>query len=271
MVEAGLIEPFSITQPELVKRLPAVLNLNSRRLLKFLLSYIEEGQLPENEEERLMLNMFYYTFYRTEPRKQGYTNVEAGLASVLSCIEFRDELVEILRYKVEHIDFVDKRNDFPYDCPLDIHCKYSTDQILAAFGFWSDEKAPSFREGVKYLDDKQTDIFFITLNKSDKDFSPSTLYEDYAINERLFHWQTQSRISEDTKTAQRYIRHRHTGNQIALFVREYKEENDYTAPFTFLGDAEYVKHEGNKPISFVWKLKEEMPPVLVPVANKCIV
>ena len=32
------------------------------------------------------------------------------------------------------------------------------------------------------------DIFFITLNKSDKDFSLSTFYEDYSINERLFHW-----------------------------------------------------------------------------------
>ncbi|AJS61174.1 hypothetical protein UB51_25140 [Paenibacillus sp. IHBB 10380] len=50
---------------------------------------------------------------------------------------------------------------------------------------------------------EQTDIFFIILNKSDKDFSPTTLYEDYVINERLFHWQTPSSVSEDTKTAQR--------------------------------------------------------------------
>ncbi len=142
--------------------------------------------------------------------------------------------------------------------------------MLAAFGFWNEEKAPAFREGVKYFEDKGTDIFFITLNKSDKDFSPSTLYEDYAINERLFHWQTQSRISEETNTAKRYIQHKQMGNRIALFVREYKEENNFTSPFVFLGEAEYVRHEGNKPMSFVWRLKEEMPPELVPVANKAI-
>ena len=45
------------------------------------------------------------------------------------------------------------------------------------------DSSPSFREGVKYFKDKNLDIFFITLNKSEKDFSPSTLYEDYAINE----------------------------------------------------------------------------------------
>jgi hypothetical protein len=124
---------------------------------------------------------------------------------------------------------------------------------------------------VKYFADEQTDIFFITLNKSDKDFSPSTLYEDYEINERLFHWQTQSRVSEHTPTAQRYIHHRETGNRIVLFVREYKEEHGYTSPFVFLGEADYVSHEGNKPMSFVWRLREEMPAKMVAMANKCIV
>ncbi|UJF32652.1 DUF3427 domain-containing protein [Paenibacillus hexagrammi] len=271
MVEAGVLEPFEFPTAELVKRIPALLNLNSRRLLKFLISYIEGQKQPDTEEEHLMLKMFYYTFYRAEPKKQGFASIEDGVKFIIASSVFRDEIIDILKYNYEHIDFVDKKHDYPFACPIDIHCKYSTDQILAAFGLWNEEKAPAFREGVKYFEDKKTDIFFITLNKSDKDFSPSTLYEDYAINERLFHWQTQSRISENTKTAQRYIRHRETGNRIALFVREYKEENDYTSPFVYLGEAEYVKHEGSKPMSIVWRLKEEMPPVMVPAANKCIV
>lgn len=272
MVEAGLKEPFSFEQVEGLKnRIPALLNINSRRWLKFLLAYISEGKQPQGEEEHLMLNMFYYTFYRSEPVKQGFGSMDEAIRHVLSCNEFRDEIVEILTYKLGHIEFVDIPNTFSFPCPLDIHCSYSTDQVLAAFGYYNEEKAPAFREGVKYFEDKQTDIFFITLHKSDKDFSPSTLYEDYAINERLFHWQTQSRTSEGSNTAQRYINHKPMGNKIALFVREYKEENQFTAPFTFLGEAEYVRHEGNKPMSFIWRLKEEMPAALVPVANKVIV
>jgi len=164
-----------------------------------------------------------------------------------------------------------KTNPLPYACPLDVHCRYTTSQVMAAFGYYNEEKAPEFREGVRYFADKGTDIFFITLNKSDKDFSPSTLYEDYAINERLFHWQTQSRTTEGSNTAQRYIHHRRMGKRIALFVREYKKDNGYTSPFVYLGEAEYVRHEGDRPISFIWRLKEELPPMLVPVANKCIV
>lgn len=272
MAEAGLIESFEFENMEyLTKRIPALLSINSRRLLSFLIDYLEDpGKSARTEEERLMLNMFYYTFYRSEPKKQGFQGINQAVQSIVSCKEFRDEIVEILKHNYAHINFVDKKNEFPFVCALDLHCTYSADQILAAFGFWNEEKAPAFREGVKYLEDKKTDIFFITLNKSDKDFSPSTLYEDYAINERLFHWQTQSRISEETNTAKRYIHHRQTGNRIALFVREYKEENNYTSPFVFLGEAEYVRHEGNKPMSIVWRLKEEMPPELVPAANKAI-
>lgn len=272
MAEAGLIEPFEFEDMEyLTKRIPALLSINSRRLLSFLIDYLEDpGKSAHTEEERLMLNMFYYTFYRSEPKKHGFLDINQAVQSIVSCKEFRDEIIEILKHNYEHINFVDKKNEFPFVCPLDLHCIYSTDQILAAFGFWNEDKAPAFREGVKYFEDKKTDIFFITLNKSDKDFSPSTLYEDYAINERLFHWQTQSRISEETNTAKRYIHHKQTGNRIALFVREYKEENNYTSPFVFLGEAEYVRHEGNKPMSIVWRLKEEMPPELVPAANKAI-
>ncbi|THF84450.1 DUF3427 domain-containing protein [Cohnella fermenti] len=273
--EAGVVEvraDYTWDNADFVaKRVPALLNINSRRWLKFLLAYLEDGSLPSWEEERLMVNMLFYTFYRTEPSRNGYASAHEAIQATLAYPAFREEVVQILKIKLAHLDFVDKPNDFPYMCPLDIHCTYSMDQILAAFGYWNEEKAPSFREGVKHFEDKRTDIFFITLNKTDKDFSPSTLYEDYAINERLFHWQTQSRTSEESRTAQRYIHHRQMGSRIALFVREYKEEHNYTSPFVFLGEAEYVKHEGNKPMSFVWRLQHDIPPGMIQAANKVIV
>src|SRR5699024_12320690 len=102
----------------------------------------------------------------------------------------------------------------------------------------------------KHFKDKNTDIFLITLNKSEKDFSPSTLYEAYAINEELFKWQSQSRLTITSPTAQRYIHHKENNNQIALFVREYTQEFGYTAPYTFLATCVCVSHSGHKPISF---------------------
>jgi superfamily II DNA or RNA helicase len=272
MVEAEIKEDFVFyNEIYLTKRLPALIAMNSRVMLGYLLEYFLNKQKPQTLEEHLLLSMFYYTFYSSAPSKEGFDNIEAGVQAVVQCEEFCDEIVQILAYNLRRLDFVDLPNPFPYVCPLDVHCRYTTSQVLTAFGYFNEEKAPEFREGVKYFEDRKTDIFFITLNKSDKDFSPSTLYEDYAINERLFHWQTQSRTTEKSNMAQRYIHHRKMGNRIALFVREYKKENGYTSPFVYLGEAEYVRHEGDRPISFVWRLKEELPPMLVPVANKCIV
>jgi len=250
--------------------LPNLFHIDSRKLIKFWINTLKDGFIINTEEEKLMLAMFYYSFYHTEPRKEGFSTIEEGVHNIISNYEMKEEILEILQFNYDNIDFLEIENDFIVPCPLGVHGKYSTSQVLAGLGYFNEESSPSFREGVKYFRDKDLDIFFITLNKSEKDFSPSTLYEDYAINERLFHWQTQSKVSEESSTAQRYIHHKKTGNKIALFVREYKTENGYTAPFVFLGSCEYVSHSGNKPMSFIWRLKEKMPPMFVPKANKSI-
>ena len=78
--------------------------------------------------------------------------------------------------------------DLGFECPLDLHCSYTRDQLLAALDYM---KPSTVREGVKWLPEKKIDVFFVTLNKSDKEYSPTTMYNDYSINERLFHWQSQ--------------------------------------------------------------------------------
>ncbi|MFB6467873.1 DUF3427 domain-containing protein [Cytobacillus sp. Hz8] len=270
LVEAGLNDDFQWELEDFItSRLQNLFFLNSHSQLEFFIRYIEEGTIF-NEEERLMLNIFYYSFYKAYPEKEGLSSIEAGVQHLLANPSFKVEILEILRYQYESLETMEIANDFPFPCPLRVHCKYSTSQVLAALGYYNEEKSPAFREGVKYFEDKNLDIFFITLNKSEKDFSPSTLYEDYAINDQLFHWQTQSRVAESSPTSQRYIHHKKRNHQIALFVREYKQENGLTAPFVFLGTADYVSHFGNKPMNVTWRLHVDMPSTLVPRANKNI-
>jgi len=270
LVEAGISQDFECDNEKFItSRLPSLFHINSPTFIRFMLSYLKQGEI-NGHEETLMLSMLYYTFYKSYPEKEGLSSIEDGIQNIISVAEFKAEIMAILEYLYQSIETMEIQNDFSFPCPLQVHCKYTTSQIMAAFDYYNEEKTPAFREGVKHFEDKNVDIFFITLNKSDKEFSPSTLYDDYAINERLFHWQTQSRVSETSETAKRYIQHRYRKHQIALFVREYKKENGYTSPFVFLGTADYVKHSGNKPMSFIWKLREEMPSYLVPRANKNI-
>jgi superfamily II DNA or RNA helicase/HKD family nuclease len=269
-VEAGIAVKFECDNEKvLTKRLPNLFHFNSRKLLQYLMNYIE-NQVIQNKEEELMLGIFYYSFYNAHPTNEGFVTLEEGVRKVLDQPEFKEEILEILRYLYQSLETMEIENDLNFICPLGVHCHYNTSQILAALGYYNELSSPAFREGVKHFKDESLDIFFITLNKSEKDFSPSTLYDDYAINEQLFHWQTQSRVSEGSKTAERYINHKKRNHQIALFVREYKKENGYTSPFVFLGTADHVTHSGSKPMSFVWRLKEEMPSYLVPRANKNI-
>ena len=82
------------------------------------------------------------------------------------------ELLDLLRYRYEQIDFIDEPVDLGFDCPLDLHCTYTRDQLLVAMDF---HKPATVREGVKWLPEKQLDVFSVTLNKSDKDYSPTTM------------------------------------------------------------------------------------------------
>ncbi|RNA67986.1 DEAD/DEAH box helicase [Alteribacter keqinensis] len=269
--EAELIDDFYYEKEKwLTSRLPNLLHLNSQKLLAFLRKYIKDRQI-ESKEQELMLNMFYYSFYQRHPEKEGFSSIHEGTEKILEHPGFVYEIEQILAVLYDNLETIELESNFQFPCPLQVHSQYSTAQILAGFDFYSEEKSPAFREGVKHFKDKDLDIFFITLNKSEKDFSPSTLYEDYAINEKLFHWQTQSRVSEESPTSQRYIHHRKNGSKIALFVREYKKvKGSIASPFIFLGTAKYIKHSGSKPMSIVWELDEEMPAYLVPKANKNI-
>lgn len=255
---------------DVYRKLNGLLHVNSKPLLTYWIDYVENGTEPRTEVEKLMLNMLYYTFYSEAPVKAGFSSIAAGIAELTKLNFLKEEILQILKYNLKKINFVALSNDYNYTCPLEIYCSYNTRQILAAFGYYNEEQAPEFREGVKYFEDKKTDIFLINLHKSEKEFSPSTMYDDYAINETLFHWETQSQVTQSGTTVQRYVTHISTGHLISLFVREYKKTGAYTSPFVFLGNARYVSHEGNKPVSFVWKLDHEIPAQMLEKANKSI-
>ena len=100
---------------------------------------------------------------------------------------------------------------------LHIHCRYSLAEILAAFGVLTPQSPHRIREGVYYHQESGCDLFFITIQKNEKDYSPSTLYRDYAISPSLFHWESQSTTRADSPTGLRYQSHRGDGGR-ALFA-----------------------------------------------------
>ena len=115
--------------------------------------------------------------------------------------------------------------------------------------------------------------YTVTLNKADKDYSPTTMYNDYSINENLFHWQSQSTTAEHSATGQRYIHHRDQSSRVLLFVREFKTNRAFggAEAYTYLGTASYVKHDGSRPMNITWKLNRPIPAKFLKKTNKLVV
>lgn len=68
---------------------------------------------------------------------------------------------------------------------LRTNAHYSREETLAALAWASLTRKPSaFVAGVVWSEAVQTDAFFVTLRKSEADYSPTTMYADYAISPR---------------------------------------------------------------------------------------
>jgi superfamily II DNA or RNA helicase/HKD family nuclease len=146
--------------------------------------------------------------------------------------------------------------------PLLSHATYRREEILAALQYGSLElgKNVQHREGVAWCPATSTDAFFVTLNKDDKKHSATTMYRDYAISPELFHWESQNATSPGSPTGKRYLDRAAHGSKILIFTRDKSEdETGLTVPYTCLGQADYVQHEGEKPIAVTWKLHRPMP------------
>jgi hypothetical protein len=143
--------------------------------------------------------------------------------------------------------------------PLQVHARYSLAELLAAFGL--PNPAASRGSGVKWIEDAQADVFWFNLRKTEKHFSPTTMYADRAISPTLFQWESQNATSEASRTGQRYIHHRDRGSSVHLFFRESKETyGDLGAPaYLYAGPATCVSHTGERPMQIIWKLNCELP------------
>jgi len=272
---AGLKDGLEQKENEFLKKSALKLtDIDSAELIKFSLELFEntEKYLLKvlSDYQKNMLTMLYYSFYNSP--LNNYNKISDIFPEIFGSEKIKSEIIEILKLKYERIDFIDKPLDLDLKAPLFLHCSYTRNQIFSALGHFTLNETPSHgqREGVIYLKDKKLDVFFITLNKTEKQYSPSTMYEDYAINERLFHWQSQSTTSDKSPTGIRYINHESEKSNILLFVRESKSINNRAQPYICLGTARYVSHTGSRPMNIIWSLDEEIPAKFLKSARKMI-
>ena len=268
-VRAGIISDFTEPLEKIFTgAFSRICSINSREWIEFLLHVLNNLNLLDlkelTQQESRMLMMFHFTVWQKPLEKSGFKDLKESLLKLSENKIMFEELKDLLNYNLMKIDFVEEPVDLGFDSPLYLHSRYTRDQILVAFDYLT---PGNVREGVKYIPEKNIDILFITLNKSEENYSPSTMYKDYSISDLLFHWQSQSTTSEDSVTGQRYINHVRNGSKVVLFVRENREDLAGASPYTFLGTANYLSHTGSKPMNIVWKLDKPIPAGFLTLTN----
>jgi superfamily II DNA or RNA helicase/HKD family nuclease len=203
--------------------------------------------------------MCHYDFWQKTGPECSFDSIEQSLEK-LNASELKAELLDVLNWQLVQTKHEQPTMHALPDVPLRLHARYAREQILVAFGATTFERQPQAREGVFILKDQNIELMFVTLEKNEQQFSPTTMYHDYAINEHLFHWQSQNSTRPDRGRGLDYIHHQETGKRLFLFVREQtKDEYGRTMGFVNYGEVEYVSHTGSQPMNITWQLKEAMP------------
>ncbi|MEV5411146.1 DUF3427 domain-containing protein [Thermopolyspora sp. NPDC052614] len=213
-----------------------------------------------SELEQVFARMLFFTLWRNGG---GFSSYDDALKQLRAEVDLCGEIREVLRHGAGSPAFVPKplHGMLSY-IPLAVNARYSTDEVLAALNWASlgGSVPSSMREGVAWCPATRCDALFVTLQKNAQEFSPQTMYRDYALSPKLFHWESQNRTGEKSVTGLRYQNHESDGTHVLLFTREHKEnENGYPEPFVFHGPVRYREHRGERPMAITWELDEEMP------------
>jgi superfamily II DNA or RNA helicase len=237
------------------------LSTNSLSYFSFILKVAKQNfniKVSEfNSNEKKMLLMLHYDVWQ---KQGGFDSLEKSIKAIGLNSVLVEEIKEVLEVLIEKIDFKEIPIQLPYEQPLKLHSRYTRDQILTAFRKSSFKKKYLSMEGTVENKDLNTEVLFINLVKSEENFSPTTMYEDYAVTESLFHWQTQNQSRPDLGKGLSYVNHIKTNKRILLFVRE-KAKNEFgnSLGYVFIGEGKLKDHKGSKPMSINWELEEPMP------------
>ena len=201
----------------------------------------------------------YYRLWGDKGRNLGIASLDDAFRRLARNPSILADLDEILALSEDTTEVSGLIQEIPCACPLELHAHYGIKEIQAAFGRANLETAGQTGVGSFHFADVKTYVLLVTFQKTEKEFSPSTMYADYPISRELMHWESQANTAQHHTDGQNLIHHQERGYTILVFARDQKKRNGATVPFTYLGPVERVSYESERPIKMVWRLRHPMP------------
>jgi hypothetical protein len=201
----------------------------------------------------------HYRIWGEPGQNLGIENLENSFRRMSENPTILSDLIEILEWAQTETTAGDQVVELPFPCSLELHAQYGIRDIQAVLRRATLETAGQTGVGLLHFPAVRAYALLITFQKTEREFSPSTMYADYPISRELLHWESQSNTTQESETGRNLIHHAERGYTILVFARDRKKRNGCTAPFTYLGDAERVSFESERPISIVWRLRHQIP------------
>lgn len=247
---------------------------NSYQYLSFLNGLICNGmkQKPSaSRRERKFLQLFYYTVWMNDIQKVNKTyglsfvSMEDAVSSVAELKWFMEELQFLVSLRLTQLVQTTRWIKVDDDAEIELYGNYSADEVHLLL----ENKLGRWQVfGTQYNMERKFAMVFVTLNKSDKDYSPSTLYEDYAISPEQFHWQSMNKVRHDSEEGLRITGQNNNGWKYLLFVRDAKQdEYGNTNAYYCLGFMDYYSSHGECPMNVVWTMRNSIPGFILEAAK----
>ncbi len=250
-------EDDAITR-RLEKGMSNLLHHNTVSFLHFIELFISGNGLHETKENANYALMLYYTLFQDKITKTHFNSINEALSLIhlpqYAC--FKQEIGEIISYLLAHLEIKTTPLGKEVISGLELYGCYTREDVFTLVGRQkADLKMQGAASGAFNLPEHNAVLLFVTLNKSEKDFSPSTQYNDYLINEKYFHWQSKNTDSHYNSGGRKYIEQAKNNIKIILFVREEKKDGfGNTSPFHCFGLVNYVSSHDDFPMNVTWKL-----------------
>jgi len=218
-----------------------------------------------SDEEAAML---HYLLWGRSGAHVGIESYQSSFQKWLKNRSSAEDLREIITWRRKKQSWPCRPLNLPFQCPLRLHAAYGLREITAAFGLANLTTSGPAGSGAIHLEDRRIYLHLVTFRKEERDFSPTTRYQDYPVSPTVLHWESQSNKSRESPTGQNYLNFLERGYTILFFARVDKRLEGETAPYVFLGPAKaLISADGDRPIRMLWELAQPMPAELFELAR----
>lgn len=217
-----------------------------------------------DEREKTYGTMLYYSLYGDKISKIGVGSIEEAIGRLKNYPYFIKEIMELTDYLLTIIETKTFAVGEGMPLALEQYGNYTREEVFTIFGRQTaDKKMQGSVAGVFNIEELKTELFFVTLNKSEKDFSASTMYDDYVVSENQFHWKSQNTDTHQER-GKRFVEQTKNKKKFLLFVRENKHDGyGNTCPFFCFGLVDYISSRDDKPMSIDWRMHQPILPQFV--------